>query len=117
MTPDQVRSTYRRMIDAVGETIMIRRYTGTGTARPWFEVAVRARVTAYEQKDLVGTIQQGDRKIILLAEDLIERQFAMPVTANDKAVVRGRELQIVAPDDSTRRIAGVLIAYELQVRG
>ena len=32
-------------------------------------------------------------------------------------VVRGKELNIEAADDNTRRVQGVLIAYELQVRG
>jgi hypothetical protein len=117
MTPEQVKSTYRRMIDSVGATVMIRRYTGSGTARPCFEVEVKARVTGYDANELIGNIQQGDRKAIMLAQDLIDAQFALPVRSSDKLVVRGKELAIIDPDDSTRRIQGVLVAYELQVRG
>lgn len=107
---------YRRRI-GVGETILIRRYTGSGTNRPRFDAEVRARVIDFAPSELIGTVQQGDRKAIMLAEDLYTAQFALPITSNDKAVVRGRELAIIAPDDSTRRLGGELIAYELQLRG
>lgn len=117
MTPAQARSTYRRMMGLVGETVLIRRYTGTGANRPRFDAEVTARVTEYEPKELTGTIQQGDRKLIVLAEDLMQAQFPTPIKKGDKAVVRGKELNIEAPDDNTRRIDGELIAYELQVRG
>lgn len=117
MTPDSVKSAYRRMLDIVGEPVLIRRYTGAGTNRPKFDATVQARVTEYDPSELIGSIQQGDRKLIVLADDLIEAQFALPLRKGDKAVVRGRELNIEAPDDNTRRVNGVLIAYELQVRG
>lgn len=117
MNPAVVLDTYRRMIAADGEWIKIRRYTGLGNNRPHFDVAVRAKVTKWEPEELVGSIQQGDRKLIVLVEDLIAAQFALPITAADKTVVRGRELAIVAPDDSTRRLGTTLIAYELAARG
>ena len=74
-------------------------------------------MTGYAPHELVGNILQGDRRIILFADDLLGKGFALPVTTNDKVVVRGKELAIVAVDDSTRRVNDVLIAYELQVRG
>jgi hypothetical protein len=117
MTPDECRGAYRRMLNEAGETVSIRRYTGAGANRPMFEADVIARVTGYQPAELVGTIQQGDRKLIVLAEDLLAAQFALPLKKGDKAFVRGKELNIEAPDDNTRRIAGELIAYELQVRG
>jgi hypothetical protein len=116
MTPDAARAMYRRRI-GVGEIIYIRRYTGQGTARPKYDAPVRARVVGYEPKELVGSVLQGDRRVIFLSEDLDAAQFAHPVLASDKAVVRGRELAIVAPDESTRRVQGELIAYDLTVRG
>lgn len=116
MTPDGYRAMYRRRI-GVGEIIQIRRYTGAGTSRPRFDADVRARIVGYTAEELIGPVQQGDRKVIFLADDLDAAQFAQPITANDKAVVRGKELAIIAPDDSTRRCQGVLIAYELTVRG
>lgn len=117
MTPEASRASHRRLIAAHGEPISIRRYTGTGTARPRFDWQGRARVTAFAPEALAGGLQQGDQKIIVLAEDLIAEQFPVPPRKHDKCVVRGRELNIEAVDDNTRRIAGVIIAYELAVRG
>lgn len=117
MTPDSIKADYRRMMDKAGETITIRRYTGSGPNRPFFDAPVRARVVDYEPHELVGTIQQGDRKLIVLAEDLATAQVPLDLRKGDKAVVRGRELNIEAADDNTRRVQGVLIAYELQARG
>lgn len=117
MTPAQCLSTYRRMMELVGETVLIRRYTGTGANRPRFDAEVKARVTEYEPSELVGTIVQGDRKLIVLHEDLVAAQFALPIRKGDKAVVRGKELNIEAPNDNSRRINGELIAWEIQVRG
>ena len=116
MTPEAAKALYRRRI-GVGEIIYIRRYTGGGANPPMYQAPVRARVMGYDANELVGTIVQGDRKVIFLAEDLITQQFALPITANDKVVVRGKEMQIKSPDDSTRRLQGQLIAFVLQVRG
>jgi len=117
MTPEQAISAHRRALAVAGEPVTIRRYTGSGANRPYFEAEVRARVTDFEPGELVGGIIQGDRKLIVMAEDLERAQFTLPLKKGDKAIVRGRELNIEAADDSTRRIAGVLVALELQVRG
>jgi hypothetical protein len=117
MTPAEVRNAYSINMDAVGETITLRRYTGTGVGRVAHDTNVRARVSGYAERELVGTIQQGDRKIIMLVQDLEDEGFALPVTPNDKIVLRGTMIAIVTVDDSTRRIQGELIAYEIQARG
>jgi hypothetical protein len=112
---EATKASYRR---ALKERVTIRRYTGTGANRPRFDIEnVRTRIVGYEPHELVGTIQQGDRKAIIYADDLMGRGLALPITNADKLVVRGKELAIVAADDSTRRVEGVLIAIELQVRG
>lgn len=116
MTPAVARNMYRRLI-ASGEEVRLRRYTGTGSARPFADYRVRAKVSGYDPEQLVGSIQQGDRNIIALADDVFASQFPVPITTNDKVIVRGRELAIQAVDDSTRRLGGELIAYEIQARG
>jgi hypothetical protein len=113
---DRVRASYRRAL-AKFETVTIRRYYGSGTPRPKYEKACAARVMAYQSSEIVGPIVQGDRKIILLAEDLEAGDVALPLLVSDKAVVRSKELAIIAIDDNTRRVDGVLCAYVLQVRG
>jgi hypothetical protein len=108
---------WRSAVKRQGETVLIRRYTGSGTNRPRFDVSVRGRVNGYEPSQLIGSITQGDRRVLILQEDLIKAQFALPITSSDKCVVRGRELAIQAADDNTHRDGTELIAWELQVRG
>jgi hypothetical protein len=105
------------MLAQVGEPVIFRRYVGAGSNRPYFDATATARVVNFDPDDLVGGIQQGDRKLIVLAQDLFDAQFAVPPKKNDKVVVRGKELNIESVDDNTRRIAGQLIAYEIVVRG
>lgn len=114
MPLERTKSLYARTLK---EIVFVRRYTGTGPSRPFFDVQARARVMNYEAEQLIGTIQQGDRKAIVFVPDLVDAGFALPVTSNDKLVVRGRELAIMAVDDNTRRDEGELVALELQVRG
>lgn len=117
MTPDAARETYRRLVDMGGEPIFIRRYTGTGTARPKFDYPVQARVVGFDSSgDLAATAREGNRTVILLAEDLRKAQFPLPIRPTDYAVVRKTQMAISAPDDSTIRIAGELIGYRLTVR-
>lgn len=123
-TPSQIKADYRAQLAATGETITIRRYTGTGTNRPKIDRTVLARVTGFAPTELVGTIQQGDRRIIALADDITKpttdsppQTLTLPITTADKIVLRGKELQIIASDDSTRRVHGELIALEIQARG
>lgn len=118
MTPDEAKASHRRMMRVAGETITIRRYTApSGTPRPSVTQDVTARVTGYAPNELVGGIAQGDRRLVVLADDLATGAVTLPLKKGDKAVVRGKELNIEAVDDSTRRVSGVLIALELQVRG
>jgi hypothetical protein len=117
MTPDEARQMYRDQITAHGEVIYIRRYVGTGTGRPYTDKSCHARVMGYQPDELVGTVTQGDRKIIALAEDLEGYSPVFTPTKSDKAMVRGAELSIISIDDSTKRIGSTLIAYVLQARG
>jgi hypothetical protein len=117
VNPDAIKNMYARHLDQAGEIVVVRRYTGSGLNRPRFDAEARARVEAYVPSELVGTIQQGDRRIVLYEEDLIKAQFPLPVTAQDKLIIRGRELSIVAVDDNTRRLQGELMSLEIQARG
>ena len=123
--PAQIKADYRNHLAATGEMVTIRRYTGTGTNRPKIDRPVLARIAGYGPNELVGTIQQGDRRVIALAEDVTKpttdsppQTLTLPITTGDKIVTRdGKELQIIACDDSTRRVHGELIALEIQARG
>lgn len=117
ITATLTAQSYRRDLRLYGEVIHVRRYSGIGPGRTYVDTPVYARVTGYQPAELVGTIQQGDRRVIASADDLMNGGFLMPVTPTDKIIVRGRELAIMGVDDSTRRVGPVLIALELQVRG
>ena len=116
MDAAQVRRDYRDAIAEVGETITLRRFVAGG---PPIKAEVRARVTGYQPAELVGGIKQGDRRVIILAEDVEATGFPVPFSTggSDKTVVRGKALNIEIVDDSTRRVGGVLIAYDITARG
>ncbi len=112
MTPGEALAAYRTSIAVTGESITLRTFTGTGAARTAADITVRARVRGYAPAELVGGITQGDREIIVLAADVTTAP-----KKGDQVIVRGRALTIEAVDDSTRRLAGVLMAYVLTARG
>lgn len=118
MTPDDAKQMYRDQFALHAEDIFIRRFTGSGVSRTAVDTACRARVVDYRPDELVGSVVQGDRKVIVLVESLLDAGFSLPVTMQDKVyAARFDELAIMGIDDNTRRIAGVLIALDLQVRG
>jgi hypothetical protein len=113
-TPAGSAERHRLAIERRGEAVYVRRYSGTGGSRTHVDTQSKGRVTGYAPHEIVGSIQGGDRKVIVLAASLAS---ILPVTPADRLVVRGRELSIIAVDDNTRRVAGTLVALELQVRG
>lgn len=114
MFADETIAAYR---EDLKETVYIRRYTGSGPNRPFFDTQARARLIGYTPEEMVGTIQQGDRKAIVFAPDLVEHGFALPISVNDKLVSRGREFQIMSADHNTIREDDVLVAVIVQARG
>ncbi|RAI44724.1 hypothetical protein CH341_07785 [Rhodoplanes roseus] len=112
MSVAETLAAYRAALAEVGETITVRRLNPSPAAPT--DVQALARITGYDPSEIVPGIQQGDRKVILLAEHVT---LTPPLRAGDKLVVRGRVLNIETVDDSTRRLGGVLVAYELLVRG
>lgn len=114
MTPSEALASHRSFINEVGETVYVRRYSGTPPSLTSVDTATKARVMEYQAREIVGPITEGDRKVIALVDDL---SGVLPLTLNDAVVVRGKELAIKAIDDNTRRIGGTLIALELRVGG
>jgi len=102
------------MIDRDGEDVIIRRYAGSAPSRRAADVTTRARVMGYAPQQIIGSVIQGDVRVIALVDTL---SGLLPLTTNDKVVIRGVEKAIRAVDDNTRRVAGTLIALEIQVRG
>lgn len=98
------------------ETIIVRRYTGSGTNRPKFDAEVRGKAWGYSAKELIGSIQQGDQRVLVYIDDLIEKGFALPVTSADKVVVKGKEIAIISPG-FRKAPDGTLVVYDMQARG
>ena len=110
------RASYAREFNQRGETVTVTRLVPN---QPSIQKTARAIITGYEPDELIGGINQGDRKIILSAEDLETAGFPLPLKENstDRVIVRGRTLMIAAIDDSTHRVAGVLNAYQIRATG
>lgn len=115
MTPEQAKASLARQIAMHGETATLRRLNASPPHTE--ETGVAVFVRGYEPDELVGAIQQGDRKIIVPADNVGSFPVPFRERSTDRIEVRGQEMTIQAVDDSTRRIAGTLVAYEIRVRG
>jgi hypothetical protein len=117
MTPAAIKAAYLRALASSvgpGEQITLRR----GAPPSNTDYSVHGWVTTYDPEDVVGSIQQGRRKAILLAEDVETSGFPLPILPKqDRLIWAGKTLVVSAVDDASRRVQGVLIAYELELSG
>ena len=109
MTTAEIRADYRA---ACLQTITVRRYGGSGKV----DKTAAGNIRQYGADELKGTVTQGDRKVIVIVEDLVAGGLNMPLTTKDKVIDNGRECAIIHPGER-KALDGTLIAYELQVRG
>lgn len=107
-------ASHRRSINAIGEQVIVRRYSGVGGLRTPVDTITQARVVGYTPAQLVGPIVQGDRQLIMLVDTLAAM---LPLTTSDTVVIRGREVAIKSVDDNTKRIGAVLIALMIHAAG
>lgn len=91
-----------------GENVVLRHMAVGAVAS---SQTVRALVRGYRPQDVVNTIQQGDGRVILSPTGLTSAP-----KQNDKVVVGGVKVRNVQAVDELR-LAGVVVRYELQVRG
>lgn len=120
-----IRDAYRRALARTGQSVTFVRNVGVAPNITQTSATVTARVTTYTPDSAavgrtessarkLGAITQGDRKIIVLADDLANAGFPVPLQKNDKAVVDGETLNVMSVDPNTRGLAG---AVELVVAG
>lgn len=118
-------STYRRAIARRGREVTFRRISGEAPNTSTFEATVRALVQTYAAAPPLaafageGEVSKGERRIIVLDEDLAAKHFPLPLAKNDKAFVDGIaredgrarpiELNIMSADAWTREIAGATV--------
>src|SRR5579871_3234609 len=118
MDANVATDAYRRALAAAGETVTIRRPGAPNT-----DVSVLARLTGFSAEQLVGNVEEGERRAIVLAADLAASAFPLPIRANrDQLLWTGPDgvthaSLITAIDDDSRRVAGVTIAYDLTLAG
>lgn len=113
MTADELKTHYAAELR---ETIIVRRFTGSGANRPKFDAEVRGKAWGYSAKELIGAIQQGDTRCLVLVGDLIAKGMTLPLTSSDKLVVAGKEIAIISPKPRKAE-DGTLVAYDIHARG
>lgn len=102
---------YRRQMAVNSEPMFLRR-SGVSDA------PVRGKPYSPTVSDLTGSTQQSRRMVLIMAEDVERSGFPTPFQAKvDRIVWNGAVLPILSVDDAKRRIAGVVIAYEIEVSG
>lgn len=101
------KASFRRMLTAYGEAMTLRRVS------PLTECTVQGRAMGATASELTEGVIQTVSRVVVMAEDV-----TFDPKKGDKLVLSdGRVRNIEAVDSMTRRVAGELIAYELQVRG
>lgn len=110
MTPADALAMYRRQINQHGETVQIVRGAST-----W---SVKARAIDDSTRETSGSKHQHVRRFLIVAPDLIAAGFSAPFQERiDRLVFAGSTLVITTVDSTRRRVAGVLIAYEIEAAG
>lgn len=101
--------------DMCQQVVSVRRYTGLGSSRTHVDYAGVGNARLYGASELVGSVKQGDQKVILCLQGL-DNAFSLPLKTSDAVVVGGieRSIQSIA---ERKALDGTLIAYELQCRG
>jgi hypothetical protein len=91
-----------------GEDIGVRHMSGGAITST---ETVRAFVRGYKPEEVVGAIAQGDGKITISPTGLLS-----PPKFNDKTVIGGSKVRNVQAVEEIR-LAGLVVRYNLQVRG
>jgi hypothetical protein len=123
MTPEI--AALDRAIARAGETVTLRRITGT-SPQTFFDVVLSAVCRGYKPVELIGAIVQGDSLVILSPTDIDRVQWPggqTPATigdvrvpkVNDKVIQQGKPRNVQAANPVYVR--GELVRIELQVRG
>lgn len=129
MTSDpSIVAAYRRAFarQGVAVPISLRRITGFAPNTATVSADIVAIVRDYVPDTTVvaetgfaaskqGAITQGDRVIIVMADDLAQKRFPLPVRKNDRIMLpSGDVLNVIAVDAAKRAAAG---AIELKAAG
>jgi thiamine monophosphate synthase len=112
MMPARAKVAYKKHLS---EPVSIRRITGSGVDRVDASYATVGRIFNTQRKELTGGIAQQDLTAIVYAQDLFDAGLPSDVVIGDLLVdPDGNEHSVYAV--AARRVAGVMVAYELTVR-
>lgn len=103
------RDSYSRLFDKASRRVTVRRIV---TNQPHIDIQnVRARVRGFTPEEIAGGIDIGQRKVLLLAEDIPQAYW--PLQKNDRILIDGYTLIFsTRPDDQTHRDGDILLAFD-----
>lgn len=101
---------YTRMFATISTSGVIYKNNGTG-----FDLytGLRCILRGYAPHELIGDILVGDTRCLLDPHSIT----VMPVAHKDRIEVGAKTYAIENVDINTRQIGGLLLAYELRIRG
>lgn len=103
-----VASKYRRLFTKAGRTVSIERQVANSS--PKTVDNVRVRIRNFTPEEVAGGVTAGQRKILVLAEDVTS---IAPLKSGDTFIVDSSRFSIVQkPDDQTHRDGETLLAYD-----
>lgn len=117
---------YRRALQKIGIPVTIKRIDGVAPNATVISAQVLAIVRDYSNDSVAaeedgfsvskpGAITQGDRLVLVMADDLLALGFPLPLKKNDRIdIPTGDELNVVSVDPYKRQAAG---AIELMASG
>lgn len=118
MNATAVAAAYARLlgVPGPGEVVQLVRSGDAGS------YMVQAWVTDFIPSDLAGAVEQGRRSAVVLASSVVASGFPLPFKVKSDRLKWGfdgepKSNAITKVDDATRRIQGVLMAYELDLEG
>lgn len=107
-------ASYARLISRHGRVVELQRRQAN--AAPLTVRNVRARIRGFTPEEISGGFDVGQRKILILAEDVPES--FRPLRQNDRVIVDGDVWAFPSrPDDQTHRDGDVLLAYDCVAAG
>lgn len=112
-----VTSAYERAIGGF-ETATLQRLSGVAPGQTVVAtVVVRCRVLPITDSELMGGVRQTSQNLILLAADIAAAAYPTPIRVGDQLVINGAVRTIEFVDPSSKRFAGVIVAYKVRVKG
>ena len=96
-----------------GTMVLLRRPAPQGLH---FDLPCMAMVRAFQPNELVGGIEQGDRRVVISNAEIAGRIWPGPPKQGDQIVIDGRTTTLRAAAE-TIRVGDFIVKHVMQVRG